>query len=59
MTIFQVSINDYIQDLPTANWRRVMVSAANGYKPVEYVVWSYAPAAPFPANDTYKIKFKN
>ena len=57
--IFQVSINDYIQDLPAASLRRVMVAGANGYKPVEYVVWSYAPAAPFPANDTYKIKFKN
>ena len=57
--IFQVSINDYIQDLPAASLRRVMVAGANGYKPVEYVVWSYAPAAPFPANDTYRIKFKN
>ena len=60
MEVFQVSINDNIQDVPRANWIEVSVPDANGYKPVTYVVWSYSTASgSFPANDTYKITFKN
>ena len=60
MEVFQVSINDNIQNVPRANWKEVSVAGANGYKPVTYVVWSYSTASgSFPANDTYKITFKN
>ena len=58
--VFQVSINDNIQNVARANWKEVNVAGANGYKPITYVVWSYSTASgSFPANDTYKITFKN
>ena len=60
MEVFQVSINDNIQNVPRANWVEVNVPGANGYKPITYVVWSYSTASgSFPANDMYKITFKN
>ena len=58
--VFQVSINDYIQDVPEAQKFEVQVEGANGYKPVTYVCWTYSTAAgSYPAADTYKIRFKN
>ena len=60
MEVFQVSINDNIQDVPRAKWKEINVAGANGYKPIPYVVWTYSTASgTFPANDVYKITFKN
>ena len=55
--IFQVSVNANVQDV--FDTTTVMVPGANGYKPIEYKVWAFTPASPYPASDTYKIKFKN
>jgi len=55
--IFQVSVNANIEDV--FDTTTVMVPGANGYKPIEYKVWTFTPASPYPSSDTYKIKFKN
>ena len=55
--IFQVSINARVEDVFETT--TVSVPGANGYKPINYKVWTFTPAAPYPADDVYKITFKN